>query len=157
MKAIILITAVLLISSSQCFARLSLPNNFYYGEAKGIGGICLTGIPNAKVIARFNEKICAETSVGRFISNNINYILRVPLDDGWEYRFAEYAPREGEFVDVFISYEGTEFPVDDFIPSLGPAETSHETNVQATPEPCLFIICNLLFIIYYLKIRPLTQ
>ncbi|MCK5852175.1 hypothetical protein KAH27_04010 [bacterium] len=117
------------------FARLSLPNNFYYGEAKGIAGICLTGIPNAKVIAKYNEKICAETPVSGFISNNINYILRVPLDDGWEYRFAEYAPRENEFIDIFINYEGIEFPVDDYIPPLGPAETSHETDIQATPEP----------------------
>ena len=108
------------------FARLSLPNNFYYGEAKGIGGICLTGIPNAKVIARFNENICAETYIGRFITNRVNYILRVPIDDGWDVRFAEYAPREGELIDIFICYDDVEFSVDDFIPPVGPAETSHE-------------------------------
>ncbi len=156
MKTKIIITAVLLILARLSFARLSLPNNFYYGEAKGIGGICLTGIPNAKVIGKFNGNTCAETFVGGFISNNINYILRVPLDDGYEYRFADYAPREGELIDVFISYDGTEFPIEEYIPPLGPAETSHETPIQATPEPSQFIIYyfiigNLIFLFRKIK------
>ena len=153
MKTKIIIPAALVILACVSFARLSLPNNFYYGEAKGVGGICLTGIPNAKVSAKFNGKTCAETFVGGFISNNFNYILRVPLDDGFDYRFADYAPRENENIDIFISYEGTEFPVEDYIPPIGPAETSHETPIQAVPEPTLFVFY-LSLIIFNLLIRP---
>jgi len=155
MKTKIFFPAVLLILAGMSFARLSLPNNFYYGEAKGVGGFSLTGEPNAKVIARFNEKICAETYIGGFITNRVNYILRVPIDDGWDVRFAEYAPREGELIDIFICYDDVEFSVDDFIPPVGPAETSYETAIPATPEPVS--IYYLLFIIYYYKIRPLIQ
>ena len=151
MKAIILITAVLLILASMSFARLSQPNNFYYGEAKGVGGICLTGDINAMVTAKFNGNICAETYVGGFITNRVNYILRVPLDDGWGDRFAQYAAREGEHIAVFINYDGIEFPVEEEIQAIGPPASSFETDIQATPEPCLFIIYCLLFIIYYLK------
>ena len=152
MKPKIFIPAILLLLTGFAFARLSLPNNFYYGEAKGIGGISLTGIPNAKVIAKLNGKICAETYVGGFISNNVNYILRVPLDDGYEFRFEDYAPRQGELINIFIYYDETEFLVDDFIAPLGPAETLHETDIQATPEP----YC-LLFIIYYLLFIKMSR
>ncbi len=147
---LLLFTAALFTTIS--FARLSLPNNFYYGEAKGIGGICLTGVPNVKVIAKLNGKTCAETSLGGFISNNVNYILRVPLDDGWENRFAEYAPRQGEFINAFIYYDGTEFPVEDYIPPVGPEESAFETDIQATPEPTLFLIFNLGFFIFGRKL-----
>jgi len=151
MKPKIFIPAILLLLTGFGFARLSLPNNFYYGEAKGVGGICLTGIPNAKVIGKLNGKICAETSVDGFISNKVNYILRVPLDDGWENRFAEHAPRQGEIINAFIYYDGTEFPVEDYIPPVGPVESSFETDIQATPEPTLFLI--LLLILFPSFIR----
>jgi len=154
MKTKIIFSAVFLFLASVSFARLSLPNNFYYGEAKGVGGICLTGIPNAKIIAKYKGKTCAEAVIGNFISNNINYILRVPLDDGYEYRFANYAPRQNENIDIFINYEGTEFPVEEYIPKLGPAEISHETDVQATPEPCsiyFLLLGNLIFLRFNAK------
>jgi len=156
MKTKIIISIAALLLTTLTFARLSLPNNFYYGEAKGVGAICLTGIPNAKVIAKFNGKTCAETFIGGFGSNNFNYILRVPLDDGFDYRFADYAPRQNENIDIFISYEGTEFPVEDDIPPIGPAEASHETPIQATPEPPLFIFY-LSLVIFKILIRPQSQ
>lgn len=144
-RILVICIILLCMSTLTATARIALPYNFYYGEATGVGGSCITGVANARVIAKHNGRNVADTYITGFVTQNVNYILRVPLDDGWETRYAEYATRAGEQIDLFIAYDGIEYPVEDTIEPIGPLATTHLTDIQATPEP--HMLCGILFLV----------
>ncbi len=120
---------------ASAFARLPEPCNIYYGRAVDIDGLSLIEREDAAVVARINGKECARDYIGAVLSPGVNFALRLPLDDGWDSPYLENVAREGEQPDIVIEYEGAEFPVDDYVPPVGPRGTLHLTDIQATPEP----------------------
>ena len=126
---------LLLFSCAAAFARLSEPANIYYGEARGAQGEVLTGEFKGVVTAYVNGRECARATTGGYRAPDVNYVLRVPLDDGWETRYAPYAARVGETPELRIAYGGNEFAIEQAVPPVGPRTTLQRVDLQAMPEP----------------------
>ena len=133
MKSVVLATVFLL--AGVAAARLPEPNNIYYGRLTVLDGAALTGEVDAVLIARVNGIDCAHDEIAGLIAPDVNYVLRVPLDDGWEGLYAPYAARRGDTPVVSLLYEGDEFPVDEVLPSMSGAGALHRIDLEATPEP----------------------
>jgi hypothetical protein len=133
MKSVVFLSVFLL--AGLAAARLPEPNNIYYGRLTVIDGAALTGEVDAVLIARVNGDECARDEVVGLIAPDVNYVLRVPLDDGWGALYAPYAARNGDRPVVSLLYEGLEFPVDEELPPVGTPGTLHQLNLEATPEP----------------------
>jgi hypothetical protein len=145
MKFVVLASVFLL--AVVAAARLPEPNNIYYGRLTVLDGAALTGEVDAVLIARVNGIDCAYDEVTGSIAPDVNYVLRVPLDDGWEGLYAPYAARRGDAPVVTLLYEGDEFPVDEELPGVSDAGALHRIDLEATPEPSAAVIaaCALAF------------
>jgi len=124
-------------------ARLSEPVAFYYGEARGAQGEILTGVFAGTVSVRVNGHECARAATGAYRTPTVNYILRVPLDDGWDTRCTPYAARVGEQLDARITYDGHEFDTVETLPPIGAPATLQQVDLQALPEPGLAAVATL--------------
>jgi hypothetical protein len=138
MKPAILLSVFLL--AGLAVARLPEPNNIYYGHLSVLDGAALTGEVDAVLVARVNGLECARDDIAGLVAPGVNYVLRVPLDDGWDALYAPYAARRGDRPVLALLYEGLEFIVDDELAPVAAPGALHQLDIQATPEPGLLLL-----------------
>jgi hypothetical protein len=134
----------LLLTCLPALARLPEPCNIYYGEARGVHGCVLTDGMSAVVVARINGAEAAEHEITAVLSTGVNFALRIPLDDGWEGRYAPNAARAGEQPEILIRYGGAQYQVDGIVPAIGDRGVYRRITVEAVPEPVAFVLCAML-------------
>ena len=139
-----LLLGAALLAAGAAWARLSEPCNIYYGQARGIDGRVLSSETNAAIYARINGVECARQEITRDLAANVNYALRITLDDGWDARCAATAARAGEQPQFFIAHNGVEYAVQDSVPVIGAAGVLYQVDVQAAPEPAVLGLAALL-------------
>ena len=133
----LVLLSLLVLPAQSATARLSMPAAIYYGEARGVHGLVLTGMVKVAVIARINGVECARTYIDTYLAPNINYALRIPVDDGLAYRYDSSAARIGELPEICIQYDTLEFEIDGVVPPVQAPASLQVANVQAVPEPVI--------------------
>lgn len=153
-QQVLWIPAFMLLCAGMLCARLSEPSVTYYGTASGGDGIVLTN-GEALVIARFQSVECTRTYTGEYDADDVNYSLRIPIDDGIDYRYEPYALREGEQPEIVVVVDGIEWHIENPVPPAGPPASLLRADIQAVPEPGLFhgVITAMVWMSFYGKGR----
>ena len=136
-QPVLWIPAFMLLCAGMLSARLSEPAVTYYGTASGGNGIALTN-GEALVIARFHTVECTRAYTGIYDADDVNYALRIPLDDGIDYRYEPYALRQGEQPEIVVALDGVEWEIETPVPPAGPAASLQRADIRAVPEPGMF-------------------
>jgi hypothetical protein len=135
-QQVLWIPACMLLCAGMLSARLSEPSVTYYGTATGGDGIALTN-GEALVIARFQNVECTRTYTGEYNADDVNYSLRIPIDNGIDYRYEPYALREGELPEIVVVLDGIEWQIENPVPPAGPPASLQRADIRAVPEPGL--------------------
>ena len=141
--------AFMLLCTSLLSARLSEPSVTYYGTVFDGGGNALTN-GEALVIARLHNNECSRTYTAQYDAENVNYSLRLAIDDGFGYRYVSHALRQGEHPDIFVVLDGIEWGCEDPLPPAGPPASLQRADIRAVPEPItpLVVLCSFVFSLY---------
>lgn len=139
---------LLILCVMQAAALVPEPFALYYGQARGPEGELLTREAGAVVLVRIDGRENTRYPIGDILAENVNYIVRVKVDDGHYYLYDPAAAREGDVPEIVIRSEGVEYGVEDTIPPVGKRGTVHIVNIEAVPEPCLdvFVWVGILFL-----------
>ncbi len=116
------------------FARLPEPNVIVFGRATDLDGTTLTD-HHVIVVGRVNGRECARATINAALAPDVNYALRIPLDDGWAERYAEYAARPGDALELAFVYGDSECSVEGAAPVIGACATLQRADVSGVPEP----------------------
>jgi hypothetical protein len=132
----------------QAAALVPEPYTLYYGQAKSLEGTLLTRESGAEVIVRIDGRVNTRYLIGDLLAGDVNYIVRVKVDDGLYYLYDPAAAREGDIPEIVIRDEETEYGVDQIIPPVGERGTVYNVDIEAVPEPCLgvFVWVGMLFL-----------
>jgi|GEM_PF-2107405 len=126
------------------FARLPEPNVIVYGRAADMDGTTLTD-HHVIVVGRIHGRECARATINAALASNVNYALRIPLDDGWAERYADYVARPGDALEVVFMYGENECPAEGAAPVIGPRASLQRADVNVLPEPAGLLAATLLF------------
>ncbi len=127
----------LLVLGSWCagaLARLPEPNVIVYGRATDMDGLTLTD-HHVVVVGRIHGRECARSVINAALASNVNYALRIPLDDGWAERYADYAARPGDALELAFFCNEVECPSDGTAPVIATRATLQRADVSLLPEP----------------------
>ncbi len=143
MKTCYCIAASISMLALTAVARLPEPCNLYYGHLASTDGLVLTGVASF-IIAHVNGGEAARAQHSEYLDASVNYVVRVPLDDGWDARYRQFAIRAGERPVFSVLYDGAILPVDTPVPAAGARGAVHHVNLEALPEPCGAVLALIL-------------
>lgn len=126
------------------FARLPEPNVIVFGRATDMDGTTLTD-HHVVVVGRVNGRECARATINAALAPDVNYALRIPLDDGWAERYADYAARPGDALELAFVYGDSECPAEGATPVIGARATLQRADVSGVPEPAGLLAAAALF------------
>jgi hypothetical protein len=119
---------------AAAFARLPEPNVIVYGRATDMDGTTLTD-HHVVVVGRIHTRECARAVINAALATNVNYALRIPLDDGWASRYADYAARPGDALEIAFLCNEVECPAEGAVPVIGARATLQRADIALLPEP----------------------
>ena len=88
-----------------------LPSFRYYGMLSDEYGWPVTSDKNAELIIRVGTNECDRYTANEQLGYGINYILEVPIDNPSGTRYATYAARTGETVNISVYINGVLQPL----------------------------------------------
>jgi len=140
---------VLVICALQSAALVPEPYALYYGQAKGPDGDVLIREAGAEVLVKINGQENTRYRVGDAVAENVNYIVRVKVDDGIGYLYDPTAARAGDVPEFVIRSEGIDYGVEDILPPVGERGEAHSVDIEAVPEPgtAVFALAGMLFLV----------
>lgn len=114
-------------------ADLPHPSFHYYGEILNAYGRPITQADQAQLILRIDGRECGRASVSEGIGPAINYRIEVPLDNGRNSHYADYAARTGDLPQFILRIGSVEYSLIDLenVPPVGtPGKFSRLDMVQ---------------------------
>lgn len=140
---------VLVLCALQTVALVPEPYALYYGQAKGPDGDILNREAGAEVLVKINGQENTSYRVSDAVAENVNYIVRVKVDDGIGYLYDPTAARAGDVPTFVIRSEGVEYGVEDLLPPVGERGETHSVDIEAVPEPgtAAFALFGMLFLV----------